>query len=361
MQAMKWKKNLLHVDLLMPINICFVIDTWDRMKPETNSTLRIIQEAVSRGHNVGILFPRNLTVRENVTYGLFSMICPDNKVPEKPTNFYAKAKLEKKRLPVKGFDVIFLRADPPLDWLMLNFLDSVKDDTLIINDIDGLRMANNKLYLTTFEDSSEYIPETFVSKDKDYLYDVITQTKAEKMVLKPLDGFGGSGVIVIEKSATSNVKSLLDFYTGDSNNRKYVILQELVPGAEKGDVRVIMLEGVPLGAYRRVPAEGDNRANISAGGTAVKHVLTKRDKEICAHIGPKLLKDGLFLAGIDIIGDKLIEINVVSPGGIVNINRLNRVRIERAILDSIEAKYRKKEAAFLRKMAFKKEVSGDAN
>lgn len=344
----------------MSINICFVIDTWDQMKAETNSTLRIIQEAVARGHNVGILFPRNLTVRENVTYGLFSMIEP-HKVPEKPVTFYTKTKLEKKRLPVKGFDVIFLRADPPLDWLMLNFLDSAKDDTLIINDIDGLRMANNKLYLTTFEDSSEFIPETFVSKDKDYLYEVVMHSKAAKMILKPLDGFGGSGVIVIEKSAKSNVKSLLDFYTGHNDSRKYVILQELVPGAEKGDTRIMMLEGSPIGAYRRVPASGENRANIAAGGTAVKHSLTRRDREICAHIGPKLVKDGIFLSGIDVIGDKLIEINVLSPGGIVNINRLNRTRLERQILDSIESKYRKKESAFLRKMAFKKEVSGRGN
>ena len=156
------------------MNICFVIDAWSEMEPESNSTLRLIHEAVLRGHRVGILYPRNLTVRENVTCGLFSMIQPMGKVPERSATFHQKAILKKRRLPLKGFDVIFIRADPPIDWLMLNFLDSVKDDTLIVNDIDGLRMANNKLYLTTFEDSHEYIPETYVSKDKDYLYDVIT-------------------------------------------------------------------------------------------------------------------------------------------------------------------------------------------
>ena len=176
------------------MNICFVIDNWDSLNPETDSTLRIIHEAVLRGHCVGVTYPRNFTLRENVTYSLFWMI--DEKSVsknERTPTFYSKVKLEKKRLPVKGFDVIFLRNNPPLDWLMLNFLDSVKDDTIILNDIDGLRKANNKLYTTSFEDSHDITPETYVSKDKEYLLEIVNQSKHEKLILKPLDGFGGSG------------------------------------------------------------------------------------------------------------------------------------------------------------------------
>ena len=339
------------------MNICFVMDYWEDIKPETDSTLRLIKEACVRGHNVGILYPRNLTVRDNITYGLFSMVNPPEKIRDKPSTFYQKVKLEKKRLPLKGFDAVILRKDPPLDWLMLNFMDSVKNDTIVINSVDGLRMANNKLYLTTFEDSHEYIPETYVSKDKDFLLETIESSKRQKFVLKPLDGFGGSGVILIEKSAMGNVKSLLDYYIGRSEKNNYVILQEFVESTGNSDVRILMLNGDPIGAMRRIAADGEVRANIKVGGNAVKHHLTKHEKEICRHVGPKLVKDGIYFTGIDLVGDKLIEVNVLSPGGIVNINRLNKTRLERQFIDFVEVTYRKTESALLQKMAFKREVA----
>ena len=339
------------------MNICFVVDHWEELNPETDSTLRLVKEACSRGHNVGILYPRNLTVRDNITYGLFSMVNPPEKIGDKASTFEQKVKLEKKRLPLKGFDAVILRKNPPLDWLMLNFLDSVKNDTIVINSVDGLRMANNKLYLTTFEDSHEYIPETYVSKDKDYLLETIESSRRNKFVLKPLDGFGGSGVILIEKSAMGNVKSLLDFYIGGSERRNYVILQEFVASKGNSDVRILMLNGDPIGSMRRIAAEGEVRANIKVGGNAVKHQLSKHEKEICRLVGPKLVKDGIHFTGIDLVGDKLIEVNVLSPGGIVNINKLNKTRLEKLFIDFVEQTYRKTENALLQKMAFKREVS----
>ena len=340
------------------MNICFVMDPWESIRPEKDSTLRLVMEAVRREHNVGILQPRNLTVRDNVTYGFVSMIKKADRNQERAVTFHSKVEMQKQRLPMKGFDVIILRKDPPVDWLMLNFLDSVKDDTLIINSIDGLRMANNKLYLTTFEDSHEIIPETHVSKDKDYLLEVIQQSNREHFILKPLDGFGGSGVILLEKRAMSNVISLLDFYIGNSEKKKYVILQEFVQNPDGGDVRVLMLNGEPIGAMRRIPPEGDIRSNVHVGGRVIKHTLTKRDKEICSVVGPRLVRDGLLFAGIDLIGEKLIEVNVLSPGGIVNINRLNKIRLEKQFVDMVEQVFLRKESAFLRKIAYKKEVSG---
>ena len=340
------------------LNIGFIIDPWDSLNPETDSTLRLIHEARRRGHNVGIISPWNLTVRDNVTYGLFSMLEKEEKVPGRISTFYSKTKIKKQRLPVKGFDVLIIRKDPPVDWLMLNFLDSVKDDTLIINSVEGLRMANNKLYLTTFEESHEYIPETYVSKDKDYLLEVIQQSKMDRFILKPLDGFGGSGVILLEKAAMSNVRSILEFYIESGQNRNYVILQEFIESDEKGDVRVLMLNGMPVGSMKRIPKENEFRANVHVGGKVTKHNLTKTQIDVCKIIGPKLVNDGLFFAGIDFIGDKLIEINVLSPGGIVNINRLNKVKIERMFMDVLDETYRKREAAFLRKLAYKKEVGG---
>lgn len=157
------------------------------------------------------------------------------------------------------------------------------------------------------------------------------------MILKPLDGYGGRGVIVIEKSAMHNIKSLLEFYINKSRGESnYVILQDYIEGAEKGDVRVLMLNGKPIGAIRRVPAKGDVRSNISAGGHVEKYKLTKTDKILCDKIGEKLVQDGIYFAGLDIINGKLIEINVLSPGTITDINRLNNIKLQSKVIDYLE-------------------------
>jgi glutathione synthase len=173
--------------------------------------------------------------------------------------------------------------------------------------------------------------------------------------MKPLNGFGGQGVIVIEKSARQNFKSLLDFYIGSGDASNYVILQEYVTGAENGDVRILMLNGEPIGAMRRVPAGDDVRSNIHAGGKEVKHVLTKEEKALCHAIGPQLVRDGLYFAGLDVINGKLIEVNVLSPGGITRINRLNRVKLQSKVLDFIENVVSAKELV-LERSAFRKVI-----
>ena len=128
-------------------------------------------------------------------------------------------------------------------------------------------------------------PYTNVSKNKEYLAKVLEETESDKMILKPLNAYGGQGVILIEKTARQSFRSLLDFYIGDENTSNYVILQEYVEGAEDGDVRILMLNGEPIGAMRRVPSKGDVRSNVHAGGSAVKHVLSREEKELCRHIG----------------------------------------------------------------------------
>ncbi|MEE4213599.1 MAG: hypothetical protein V2I34_00940, partial [Bacteroidales bacterium] len=150
--------------------------------------------------------------------------------------------------------------------------------------------------------------------------------------------------------------SLLDFYISGTKEGNYVILQEFIEGAEEGDVRVLMLNGQPLGAYRRIPAGDDIRSNIKAGGTARKHSLTKKEKDICSRIGPKLVADGLYFVGLDIINDKLIEINVCSPGGITRINAFNRVRLQKKVIDFLEEVISARETAIERKKHFKRMI-----
>jgi glutathione synthase len=329
---------------------------WDAVDPEYDSTLRLIHESVSRGHRVATLYPASLTIRDSITLG-FCRIIKMDKVPGSVTTFYKKVVFKEQLLPLSGFDAIFVRTNPPLDPIMLNFLDSVKHDTFIINDIDGLRKANNKLYAAAFYDpNNEIIPVTHVSKNKQYLTRVIRESKRDKMILKPLDGHGGSGVIVIERDAIQNVNSLLDFYIGAKSEKNYVILQEYVDGAEQGDVRVLMLNGEPIGAMKRVPAENDIRSNVHAGGTAIKHTLSKEERNLCIKLGPKLIADGLYFVGLDIINNKLIELNVCSPGGITRINQFNRVKLQQKVIDFVEKEVKEKEAAIARKEHYRKTI-----
>jgi len=339
------------------MNICFIMYPWERINPQQDSTLRIIRECCLRGYTVAITTPNMLTIRDSIALGLCQVI-KKKKPSSSYSSFYKNTEMKEKMLPLAGFDVIFMRAEPPLDPIMLNFLDSVKGDTFIVNDIDGLRMANNKLYTAAFYDpNNEIIPKTYVSKNIKYLRQIIEESETDRMIMKPLNGFGGSGVIVLEKGASSNISSLLDFYVGKEQGGNYVILQNYVEGAEKGDTRVLMLHGEPIGAVRRVPATGELRSNISAGGKEVKHILTKEEKRMCKIIGPKLVQDGLYFVGLDIIGGKLIEVNVCSPGGINYINKMNRVKLEKQIIDYAEDMVRYKETARIRKQEFRQTVS----
>ena len=147
-----------------------------------------------------------------------------------------------------------------------------------------------------------------------------------------------------------NIKSLLEFYIdrGDGKSN-YVIIQDYVEGAEDGDVRVLMLNGKPIGAIRRKPAKGDARSNISAGGTVERYKLTKADKILCTKIGDKLVRDGIYYAGLDLIGGKLIEVNVMSPGALSEYNMLNKTKIQVPIIDFVEKTVLEKNRARKRK------------
>lgn len=342
------------------MNVCFIMYPWEHIDAENDTSLALIKECAKRGHGVAMCTPANLTIRDSVTNAFCKVIGRMEKVPNSLKSFYRKAQLRDEMLPLAGFDAIFFRANPPLDPIMLNFLDSVKDDVFIINSLEGMREANNKLYTAAFGDAhSNIIPNTHVSKNKDYLIQQIKESKADKMILKPLNGFGGSGVILIEKSAMSNINSLLDFYINSSDGQSnYVILQDYIPGADQGDVRILLLNGEPVGAMRRIPGSGDHRSNVSAGGSIAKHSLTKEEKALCKQIGPKLVKDGLYFVGIDVIGGMLVEVNVMSPGGVTYINKVYKpkIKVEERVIDFLESKVMDKLEAFDRRARLRKYV-----
>jgi len=341
------------------MNVCFIMYPWEDMNPhpENDSTLALIHEFVKRKHGVVITTPANLTIRDSVAFSFSRVIKRQEKISNSLKAFHKQADFYDEMLPLAGFDVIILRSNPPLDMIMLNFLDSVKDDVFIMNDLDGIRRANNKLYTAVFEDdNNEIIPGTHVTKNKTYLKKVIMEGP-DKMILKPLNGFGGSGVILIEKRAMLSINSLLDFYIDNRDGTSnYVILQDYIEGADQGDVRILMLNGKPIGAMRRVPGAEDHRSNVSAGGTIQKHSLTKKEKELCRRIGPKLVKDGLYFVGIDVINGMLVEVNVMSPGGITYMNKVYKTRVQEKVIDFVEDKVIERVNAFERRKKLRQHV-----
>lgn len=339
------------------MKILFIMYPWEKVDPENDSTIRLIHECAVRGHTLAISTVNTLTIRDNVTSAFCDLYKTNGKVPDKITTFYRKAEFRHVQLPLSGFDAIFMRANPPLDTIAMNFLDSVHSDTFIINDINGLRLANNKIYTARFQDAhNKFVPSTHVSKSREYLKRVFDESDNDKMILKPLNSFGGHGVIVIEKNARHNFSSLLDFYIGGKGGgpSSYVILQDYIHGAEEGDVRILLLNGEPIGAMRRIPPAGDLRSNVSAGGTVVKHKLTAQEKKLCRYVGPKLVQDGLYFVGIDVIAGKLLEVNVLSPGGISRINRLNRVKLQQKVIDFVEHVVNSREMRNKKKIEFRK-------
>jgi len=322
------------------LKICFIMYPWENISPEGDSTLRLIHECVKRGHEVAITTIHDLIIKDSLSQAFCNIIINTEALPITAESFYKRVKFQREIVILKEFDGIFMRANPPLDALALNFLDAVRDEVFIMNDINGLRIANNKLYTASFQDElATYLPETHVSKNRNYLTTVFNETPHQKMVLKPLNGFGGKGVIVIDKSAKDSFNSLIDFYVGGSRGAKgnYVILQEYVEGAREGDLRILILNGKVIAVARRVPAANEVRSNIHAGGHYVKHTLTPQEEKLCELIGPLLVKHGLYFVGIDVINNKLIEVNVQSPGGIARMNKLyGNKKFQTKVIDFLE-------------------------
>jgi glutathione synthase len=200
-----------------------------------------------------------------------------------------------------------------------------------MNDPKGLREANEKLYALRFP---EQIPQTLVSSNMERLKDFMEEHGGE-MIIKPLDGCGGSGVFYLN-TQDRNTNAILEAAT--DNGRRLVMGQRYLPEIRQGDKRIIVLNGEPLGAVLRVPLESETRGNIHVGGQCVKTEVTARDREICDALSPLLMADGLYMVGLDVIGSFLTEVNVTSPTGIQEINALDGVRLESRVIDFVEEK-----------------------
>jgi glutathione synthase len=227
-----------------------------------------------------------------------------------------------------------MRQDPPFDLAYItatHLLEHVHPETLVVNDPVHVRNAPEKLFVTHFPD---LMPPTLITSDRNQVLKF--RAAHRDIIVKPLFGNGGAGVFHI-RPEDENLNSLLELFTG--LYREPIIVQAYLPEVRHGDKRIILTDGKAVGAVMRVPRAGEARSNFHAGGSAAKARLTAREQEICDAIGPALSERGLLFVGIDVIGDYLTEINVTSPTGIQEINRLDGVKLEEGIWDAIEARH----------------------
>jgi glutathione synthase len=323
------------------MQIAFLMDRLDSIDPLTETTSHLMYECNQRGHTVFFLEPHDVYIRKNeVVARMRNITVPLDLSMKKYWRSLLNC-LKKDELifeNITDLDALFLRKNPPLIYQTMEFLAPVNERVFMINSTSGQVLANSKLYTLNFP---EIIPETHISRDPTRLKKIIDDFGGS-MVVKPLQRYGGEGVIKVSVRDRENLNSLINYYVQAFRNypdREPIMVQEYLDGVqEAGDVRILLLNGEILGAMRRKPRDGDFRTNIHAGARAYKHELTAAEKRICETIKYRLVEDGLYFVGIDIIANRLVEINCLSPGGIPRINRLQNARLEAKVIDFIEQK-----------------------
>ena len=234
----------------------------------------------------------------------------------------------------ESFAAVFMRKDPPFDTdfffatHLLSLIDQTK--TLVFNRPEGLREATEKLFILRFPD---LITETIVSANSEELL-AFGRTTGD-IVIKPLDGCGGMGVFRIS-NGDLNTHSILESAT--AGGRRQVMAQRYLPESRQGDKRVIYIDGRAAGCMTRVPQDDDLRSNIHVGGNCVASEIGDREREICTRLAPELDRLGIYFAGLDVIGPYLTEVNVTSPTGVQETNRLSGTKLEAEVIDMVEAK-----------------------
>ncbi len=235
--------------------------------------------------------------------------------------------LEERTLSGDQVDAVFIRTDPPFDaaYLMNTWmLDHLPKTCTVINSPQAIRDVNEKVWCARFTDLT---PRTLITSDMDAYLHFLNEEK--QVIIKPCDGFGGAGIFRIEQ-ASANAK--VAFETLSERGQQEVICQAYVKEASLGDKRILLLNGEILGAVLRVSSGDDHRNNFYAGGSAVACEITDRDKEVCAQLKPYLQEQKLYFTGIDMLGDKLTEVNVTSPTCLQEMNRLYDFKLEDKVI-----------------------------
>ncbi|MEO0348888.1 MAG: glutathione synthase [Cyanobacteria bacterium P01_A01_bin.15] len=315
------------------MKFAFIIDPIAKLDPGHDSSVALMEAAQDLGHQVFITQAQQMGV---VAGQAMAYLTPVTLVPvtlgedrwDAVADWYTLGDAQWQ--PLDTMDAVFMRTDPPVTvpylyaTYILDYIDP--DKTKVINSPQGIRAANEKMYALQF---TEAIPETIVSQDKAVIRGMVERCGGQA-VLKPLGGKGGEGILFLSNE-DRNFNSMVEIST--RQGQEPVMVQAYLPAAKDGDKRIILLDGEPLGAVNRIPTGKEFRGNMAVGGRTAKVDITERELAICAQLAPTLRRDGLVFVGIDIIGGYLTEVNVTSPTGIREIDRLNTVKLGHRIIE----------------------------
>jgi glutathione synthase len=311
----------------MPLKIAIQMDHVSSISIAGDTTFALSLEAQRRGHKLYHYTPDRLTQRGDKVYARLEEL----EVRDVNGDHFSLGAPQ--RTDLSEMDVVLLRQDPPFDMYYItttHILERIHPATLVVNDPGWVRNSPEKIFVTEFPD---LMPETIITKDP--LEVAAFRKEFGDIIVKPLYGNGGAGIFHLHE-ADRNLASLLEMFA--QVFREPFIVQRYLKEVRGGDKRIILIDGEPVGAINRVPAEHDLRSNMHVGGRPEKTELTEREREICERIGPALRQRGLILVGIDVIGNFLTEINVTSPTGIREVARFGGADIAALFWDAVEDK-----------------------
>ena len=312
----------------MPLNIAVQMDPIERINIAGDSTFALLLEAQARGHKIFYYTPERLSLAG----GKIVAEAQPLEVRDEVGNHFTLG--ERRRIDLGSeVDVVLLRQDPPFDLAYItttHLLERIHPHTLVVNDPASVRNAPEKLFVMQYP---HLMPDTLITRDRGEI-EAFRQQHGD-VVMKPLYGNGGAAVFKVAQK-DPNFGSLFDLFS--VTFREPWVVQRFLPRVTEGDKRIILVDGVAMGAVNRVPAENDIRSNMVRGGAARETDLTPREREICQTIGPELKKRGLIFVGIDVIDGNLTEINVTSPTGLRAIRNLGGPDLAAALWDAIESK-----------------------
>ena len=310
----------------MPLQVAIQMDPIERVNVDSDTTFMLMLEAQARGHGLFIYAADKLALDD----GRVLARGRSANLRAVKGDHHTSGDVEVRDL--SDFDVILMRQDPPFDMAYITatyFLETVHPATLVVNNPTEVRNAPEKIFVTGFPGLQ---PPTLITLDAKALHDF--HATHGDIVLKPLYGGAGSGVVKL-KAGDPNLDALLELHA--MIGREPVIAQKFIPAVSAGDKRILLVDGEPVGAINRIPAEGQVRSNLARGGRAEAVELTARDREICDTIALELKDRGLLFVGIDVIGDYLTEINVTSPTGAQQLKRFGGADAASALWNRIEA------------------------
>lgn len=313
---------------------------------DTYTTAHLCTEAIKRGHEVWVVGVENVSYNDAGEVAGLGMVFEPHDVTD-TTGFTERCRdlrVVRQSVCLNDCDVVFIRTNPAESSVRIQGRPAIlfgrllkRSGVMVVNDPDGLTLAGSKMYLSTIP--KEIRPQTLISRSFEMIRGFIRELN-RPCILKPLHGFGGENVFYIGRRAKANIRSMVEVIARND----YVIAQEYVPEVTRGDKRILLLGGEPIiiddrpAAYRRMQPKDDHRNNMHVGGVARKANLSEADQRICSVLKPRLTADGLYFVGVDIVGEKLLEINVFSPGGIDNINRLQKINVGDRVIVDLEQK-----------------------